>query len=70
MIPIQPVEGSSLTGPVASITSGNPNSVAGDFAAIIDWGDGVSSTVIVVVADVDAPGREARPSSRSLRLTT
>jgi hypothetical protein len=43
MIPIQPVEGSSLTGPVASITSGNPNSVAGDFAAIIDWGDGASS---------------------------
>ncbi len=37
------VEGQSYAGSIASFTDANPNAVATDFAATIDWGDGTTS---------------------------
>ena len=38
------VEGSPFTGVVASFTDADPNAVAGNYSATINWGDGASST--------------------------
>jgi hypothetical protein len=41
MLAVQPVEGSQYMGAVARLTPGESSSVASDFTATIDWGDGV-----------------------------
>jgi PKD repeat protein len=48
MTTINPTEGTALTGvQVASFTSSNSANTASDFTAIIDWGDGHTSTGVV-----------------------
>jgi hypothetical protein len=42
---VSPTENATFTGTVATFTDANPNAVAGDFTATIDWGDGSTSTV-------------------------
>jgi PKD repeat protein len=37
------VSGQTFSGPVATVTDGNPNGTASDFTATIMWGDGTSS---------------------------
>jgi PKD repeat protein len=37
-------EGASFSGAVASFTDANPGAVAGDFSAVIAWGDGTTSS--------------------------
>jgi len=44
---INSVEGSVFTGPVATFTDPDPNAVAAEYSAVIDWGDGTTSAGIV-----------------------
>ena len=41
--PLSPTEGRSIVGSLATFNDGDPAASAGEFAATIDWGDGVSS---------------------------
>jgi hypothetical protein len=41
---ISGTEGSSVSGTVATFTDPDPAAVAGDYAALIEWGDGVTTT--------------------------
>jgi len=41
---LRPVEGHALSGTVATFTDKRTSDTAGEFAALIDWGDGSSST--------------------------
>jgi uncharacterized repeat protein (TIGR01451 family) len=43
------IEGASTGGIVASFTDADPNAVASDFTATINWGDGASSTGTIAV---------------------
>lgn len=45
---ISAVEGAPFSGPVATFTDANPFAGIEDFTAMVDWGDGVSSTGTVV----------------------
>ncbi|MDE2477086.1 MAG: hypothetical protein KGO48_18665, partial [Alphaproteobacteria bacterium] len=45
---ISATEGTPITATVATFTDSNPNALAGDFTATINWGDGSSSTGTVV----------------------
>ena len=41
-------EGAPFTGTVATFTDADPNGIAGDYVATINWGDGITSTGSVV----------------------
>jgi hypothetical protein len=43
------VEGATFTGVVASFTDADPNMAAGDYSAVITWGDGQTSTGTISV---------------------
>ena len=43
-VPVSATAGAQFTGTVARFTDANPESVASDFTATIDWGDGASTT--------------------------
>jgi hypothetical protein len=43
-VPVSAAAGAQFTGTVATFTDANPESVASDFTATIDWGDGASTT--------------------------
>jgi hypothetical protein len=44
---VNPIEGASFTGPVATFTDANPNSDINDLTATITWGDGHSSVGVI-----------------------
>ncbi|MDB5352493.1 MAG: regulatory domain of in-like proprotein convertase [Planctomycetota bacterium] len=46
-------EGTNFTDPVAFFTSANPLSVAGDFTAQIDWGDGTTTPALITAAGIN-----------------
>jgi hypothetical protein len=43
-VPVSATAGAQFTGTVATFTDANPESVASDFTATIDWGDGTPTT--------------------------
>jgi hypothetical protein len=43
-IPINPVEGQQFTGTVATFTDADPNTNSTEYAAVINWGDGATSS--------------------------
>jgi virginiamycin B lyase len=45
--PIRAVEGAAFSGRVASFTVADPDATAGEFAAVVDWGDGTSGAAAV-----------------------
>src|SRR5205807_758255 len=45
---IQSIEGQRFSGPVATFADANSGGVAGDYTAVIAWGDGSTSTGTVV----------------------
>jgi hypothetical protein len=53
-VPVTATEEEVFTGAVASFIDGNPTSTAGDFTAIISWGDGHTSAGTVTAT---SPGR-------------
>src|SRR5947209_2526 len=58
---IAPVEGSAFNGIVATFTDSNAGAAAGDFSAVIAWGDGSQSPAngqaVTVVADPNTAGQ-------------
>ena len=48
---ISGIVGAPLTAKVASFTDADPNGAAGDFTALIDWGDGTSPTAGSITAN-------------------
>jgi hypothetical protein len=44
---VQPIEGQSFTAAVATFTDANPNEIAADLSATINWGDGTTSAGII-----------------------
>jgi hypothetical protein len=48
VVSVTATEGSAFTGTLANFTDGNSGAAAGDFVAIVDWGDGTSSSGSVV----------------------
>jgi hypothetical protein len=49
-IPVTALVNQPFNGPVAAVADQNPTSVASDFTAVIDWGDGTAATNGTVVA--------------------
>src|SRR5262249_33850024 len=47
-VPFSVQEGQGFSGPVASVTNGNPLETAAELSAIIDWGDGSAPTAGVI----------------------
>jgi PKD repeat protein len=47
-VTITPTEGTAFTGTVATFADTNTTNVAGDFTATIDWGDGTTTSGIVI----------------------
>ena len=47
-VTISATEGASVSGVVAHFTDNDPGSIASDYAATIDWGDGTTSTAVIV----------------------
>src|SRR5262249_26219248 len=48
LVSVRATEGVTTTGMVASFIDANPNAMASDFTATIDWGDGTSTTGTIV----------------------
>ena len=48
---INPIEGATFTGPVASLSDANPSATASDFTAAINWGDGSAPSVGTIAAN-------------------
>jgi hypothetical protein len=46
-VTVSPVAGAPFTGVVASFTDADPAGTAGDYSALINWGDGNSSTGVI-----------------------
>ncbi len=55
---LQGVEGTSFHGDVATFTdTARPNGQATDYTATIQWGDGTTSTGVIVPWGIDSPGK-------------
>jgi hypothetical protein len=50
-VPVNPTEGASFTGAVATFTDADPNGTAGDYSATIAWGDGSSSAGTIAASN-------------------
>jgi hypothetical protein len=42
--PLTGAEGATFSGPIATLTDGDPNAVSGDFSVTINWGDGTPAS--------------------------
>jgi hypothetical protein len=69
--PLSATEGSTLAGPLASFTSADPSAAAGDFSAVVSWGDGTPAQAAGVsgaAGNFSVQGSHAYPEAGSYEL--